>query len=89
MSIDRTPRYAPKSVMTVRGVLPVSRYIAHSPGSHPGSPIRNELTALEMKTEAGSRWFGCERAYIDGSLEMVIVGIDDRNQIMMQWKKVP
>ena len=32
----------------------------HMPYSHPQSPIKNELTAVEVVTAAGSRWFGEE-----------------------------
>ena len=88
-------RYAPTRVLMLRGkggvYQPVVQYIAHPPGGHPaGSPIRKDMTALEMKTPAGSSWQGCERAYINAELRMVCVFKDLRDEVILKtWGKVP
>lgn len=85
--LDLTPRYAPKSVITAEAMklYPVTRYIAHPPNTHPQSPIVNSMTALECQTAHGSRWFGCERAYINSELRMVVVGTNPRDEVRMKW----
>lgn len=88
MMTDRTPRYTPETVMTLKGIRPVVRAIAHPPGSHPASPIKNEMTAVELVTEAGSRWYGCERAWINSDLRMVVQGCDSRDEARMSWSPV-
>jgi hypothetical protein len=86
--IDRTPRYAPERVIIASrmALLPVLSYIAHPAGAHPEKcPIKSDMIALECKTEAGSRWFGCERAYINSELRMVTVGFDSRDEVRSKW----
>lgn len=73
-----TLKYAPTKVFQyVNGKgfcqLTVAQYIAHPPGTHKDSPIRNEFWALEMKTSNGSSWQGFENApRINSELRMVI-----------------
>lgn len=95
---DLTPRYAPDRVLVFVGSagqhramdLPVLRYIAHPAGHHPkGCPLIAECTALELQTEFGSRWYGCERAYINSELRMVVVGTNPRDEVRMGWEVVP
>lgn len=88
--IDRIERYAPETVMTVRGGMrPVLRWIAHPPGERAGCPIAPEWTALECVTDAGSRWYGCERAWIGSDLRMHVVGFPERDEVRRKWAIVP
>jgi hypothetical protein len=87
---DLTPRYAPTEVMIVSGkrfgMAPVIGAIAHPPMAHPkGCPLIQECCALELQTEFGSRWFGCERAYINSELRMVVIGTPSRDEVRMKW----
>lgn len=86
--LDMTPRYAPDRVIIARvmKLCPVTQYIAHAPGTHDASPINNTMTALELKTDHGSRWFGCEKAYINSELRMVVIGTNPRDEVRMKWK---
>jgi hypothetical protein len=93
MAHDTTPRYAPSEFLTVNvqrdgwTVSPVAEYVVHPPGTHPKSPISNDKIALECKlTPTGVRWFGCDRAYINSELRMVVVGFDDRDGIRRRWE---
>ena len=88
---DQTPRYAPETIWITTGLgfreLPVTRYIAHNPGNHPkGCPIKAELTALELQTWAGSRWFGFEKCWINSELKMIVQGFSSRDEVRMKWK---
>ncbi len=88
-AIDRTPRYAPERVIIASRMklFPVLSYIAHPANAHPEKcPIKPDMIALECKTEAGSRWFGCERAYINSELRMVTVGFDSRDEVRSKWE---
>lgn len=91
---DREPRYAPQSVIVIsggRGVAyraAVDRYLFHPAGSHKG-PIRPDVPALELQTAAGSRWYGCLRAYINAELRMVVIGCSSRDEVRRAWKVVP
>lgn len=88
--IDMTPRYAPTTVFIVNGEdivhLPVIQSIAHPPGNHPENcPISKSMTVLELKTAHGSRWYGCDHAYINSELRMVVVGTNKRDEVRMKW----
>jgi hypothetical protein len=85
--LDMTPRYTPDRVIVPKAMklCPVTNAISHPPGTHPRSPIKNDMTALELVTTRGSRWFGCERAYINSELRMVIVGTNTRDEVRMKW----
>lgn len=88
--IDMTPRYAPDKVLVLGyGMLPVRQYLVHPAGTHPHSPIRNDMKALELRTAAGSRWYGVEDAYINSELKAVVVGTNKRDEVRMGWKVVP
>lgn len=87
---DLTPRYAPETVLIVNGKaygdVPVTSYIVHPPGVRPkGCPIKPEYTVLELRTEFGSRWYGCKDAYINSELRMVIIGTSPRDEVRMKW----
>lgn len=88
--LDMTPRYAPETVFITSGNtfgnLPVIRYIVHPANTHPKSPIKNDMVALECVTSDGSRWFGVESAYINSELKMVVVGTNKRDEVRMKWK---
>lgn len=87
--MDRTPRYAPNTVIVARGcsawTCPVIEHVAHPPGTHPASCINDDMTALEMKTAEGSRWYGFERVYINSELRMVVVGFSARDEVRRNW----
>lgn len=67
MAIERT---SPDYVICRGELVPVLRVIAHPPGTHPSSPIVNDVTAIETVTPNGSRWHGTRRAWIGGDLRM-------------------
>jgi hypothetical protein len=88
--LDMTPRYAPTKILFFRKgkaiFAPVIQAISHPPGNHPADcPIKTTMTALELRTEYGSRWFGCERAYINSELRMVVEGTNKLDEIRMKW----
>ena len=89
---DLTPRYAPAQVMTVlHGMQPVVSYRFHPMGQHPEqSPIRSDMGVLRLVTVTGdSRWYGCQRAYINSELRMVVIGTDVRDKVRREWPVVP
>jgi len=68
-------RYVPDRIMTLKGVQPVNGSIAYPVGMHPqGCPIVKTMAAVEIQTPGGSRWIGCQHAYIDSTLRMAVVG---------------
>ena len=88
--LDMTPRYAPESTIVHRAgkflSLPVQKYVVYPPGTHPaGCPLVKDITALELRTAAGSRWFGCASAHINSELRMVVVGTPARDEVRMKW----
>jgi hypothetical protein len=75
--------------MTLKGVRPVIGVAAHPPLLHPnGCPIFKGLTAVEVKTDGCSRWYGVEKAYIDATLQMVVEGFDEGFEEMAKWPLV-
>ena len=87
--ISMVPRYAPTEVMLARaGIQPVISFVVHPPNSHK-SAIRSDMTALELITPYGSRWYGVEHAYINSQLRMVVVGTNRKDEVRMRWKVVP
>src|SRR6267142_5565881 len=86
---DMTPRYAPNEVIVrVRGGFakrPVLRWVVHAAGTHPNSPIRNDMMALECVTDSASAWYGVQNAYINSELRMVVVGTNTRDGVRMRW----
>ena len=87
--MDMLPRYAPSYVnASGRGYFPVNEYVFHSAG-HSIKTIRKDAACVELKTKAGSRFFGCESAYINSELRMVVIGCDRLDQVRMSWPVVP
>ncbi len=83
---DTTPRYAPETVLVLdHGYTPVLGYTGHPPGTHDASPIRNEYTALEIRTCHGSQWWGFDRVWINSELRMVVQGFDSRDEVRASW----
>src|SRR5206468_12138826 len=87
---DETPRYAPDKVMVVNGsrhgYAPVVAYRAHPPNAHPiGCPLVSDCTALELITASGSRWYGCDRAWINSELRMAVQGFPARFEEIATW----
>jgi hypothetical protein len=92
--IDQTPRYTPNKVVVVAGrggvLATVTGVRAYPPGTHPeGCPLIEGCTAVELRTEYGSRWYGCGSAYINAELRMVIIGTHRRDEVRMGWERVP
>jgi len=68
-------KYMPETVISAGERVPVLSYHVYPPGQAPkGIPTHRNLAVVECRTKRGSRWYGCERAYIDSTLRMVIVG---------------
>lgn len=86
--LDMTPRYAPDQVITVRAMrlVPVTSYRVHPAGSHNASPINNDMIAVELVTDYGSRWYGCERAHINSELRLVVIGFPSRDEVRRAWE---
>ena len=85
--MSETTKFAPERVMTLRGILPVSGWRSYPPGQHPAlCPIVGDLTALEVCTAAGSRWYGVKRAWIGSDLRMRVQGFNPRFEGMMAWE---
>ena len=89
---DMITRYAPESVRIVSpklpshsAVVPVKRHIVHQPQNHTGSPIRDDMTALECVTDYGSRWYGIDKGWINSELRMVIQGTNKKDTARMNW----
>ncbi len=88
--------YAPKSILTVRPKpieAPVIRSLAYPDGAIPADiPIRKDagLSAVVLISEYGRRSYGCQRAYINSELRMVMV-FDEmpRCEVMRKWPQVP
>ena len=93
---DVTPRYAPDRVVVLDRVrdraytAPVDRAIFHPIGAHPDKcPIRSDVGVLQLVTAHGSRWYGCDRAYINSELRMIVIGCDSRDEVRAKWTIVP
>jgi hypothetical protein len=87
---DTKHRYAPSTVVCgMRVDVHVQQYKYHPPGTHAHSPIVDTTGALELVTELGSRWYGCDRAYINAELRMVVIGFDARDEVRAKWTVVP
>jgi len=83
---DTMPRYAPEKVMTLKGMQPVIGARTYPPNTHPTSPIKDEFTALELITPVGSRWYGCDSAYINSELRIIVIGFDSRDEVRSKWE---
>ena len=64
---------------------PVIRVVTHPPGTHPKSPIVNELTAVEMVTPIRSRWHGTVKAWIGSDLRMHML-INPKDEVLRNWE---
>lgn len=63
--------------------------VAHPPGSH-GGPIRSDVTAVEIVTSHGTRWYGFKRAWITSSLKMAVELLpgQERDEVVARWKSL-
>jgi hypothetical protein len=87
---DKSHRYVPAIVVTFRGSAPATGFRYYPPGQHPvNSPIVKDIGLVEVQSPVGSRWYGCDRAYINSELRMVMVGHNSRDEVRARWKKVP
>ena len=87
ITFDTTPRYAPDVVMTIKGRSQVTGSRFCPAGTHPDKcPIRADWPALELRTIHGSRWYGCQKAYINSELRMVVVGFPAGFEEMAAWE---
>lgn len=83
-------KYCPKKVMTIVGERIVVSVIAHPKNNHPKDcPIVLDRVAIELITSEGSRWYGCERAYINSELRVIVEGFNPNNEEMANWQTVP
>jgi hypothetical protein len=87
-TLDMTPRYLPEVLGSVGGPGKVYKAMAFPPGEHPPAcPLIPECTAVCAWLDNGRlRWFGCEKAYIDSHLRMVVVGTNPLDEIRMKWE---
>jgi hypothetical protein len=87
--IDRVPRYAPRKVVCKMTMVAVLSYHVYPVGQHPeGCPLTEDCVALELRTARGSRWYGCENAWINSKLRMVVVGFSANDEVRRTWKPV-
>jgi hypothetical protein len=88
IEIDRIPRYAPSEIICKGIKVPVLSYHVWPVGQHPeGCVLIEDCVALELRTVYGSRWFGCENAWINSELRMVVVGFPARDEVRRTWKE--
>jgi len=83
---DVIPRYVPSQIICKMVLVPVTSVVFHPNGSD-DSPLIKGIPCIEVRTERGSRWFGCDHAYINSELRMVVVGHDSRDEVRNSWKK--
>lgn len=84
------PRLIPRKLMSsrTRFIRPVARMMVHPPRSHPGSPIRDDLTAVEVLLDDGTvRWFGTTKAWITSGLRMAML-VNPRDEVLSRWTRV-
>lgn len=92
MFSDMNPRYAPDKVLTLEnGLQPVVRASYYPVGQHPtGCPIVASMGVLALTASNGQiRYFGCDHAYINSELRMVVIGCDPRDEVRVKWAVVP
>jgi len=96
---DHSHRYAPTRVVVnyrdnteshnpAFAWAEVQGYIVYPPNQHGASPIDNEITAVKAITPLGVRWYGCERAYINAELKLVVVGHNSDDEVRRRWPVV-
>lgn len=86
---DMIPRYTPSTVyMFVSGVpmcVPVIGATFH-PTAPEGSCIRKGTPCIELKTKYHSRFYGCQKGWINSELRMVVQGFNARFEEMAKWE---
>jgi hypothetical protein len=73
--------------MTTEGNLPVLQAAFYPMGTRRPNhcPIVKNTGVLELKTAKQSRFYGCDNAYINSELRMVVVGCNDKDEVRMKW----
>ena len=62
---------APGDIILVNGAYTqVTQVVSYPPGKMHTGPVREDLTAVEIKTAHGSRWLGCKEAHIGSDLRL-------------------
>lgn len=77
-------KWTPEVIICCCRRVIVNSVVSHPPGTHPDSPIKKDMTAVELRTVMCSRWFGCDKAYIDSHLRMRVVGLG-ASEIYNSW----
>lgn len=68
-------RVMPDSVVTLRGIRPVTGWTIYAPGYAPkGAPVAGDMTTVRADTDAGPRWFGFVEAFIGSDLRVHVAG---------------
>lgn len=90
MQLDTTPRYVPAATVCRAQKVPVIASSIHPAGQHPPEcPLHKDTAALELKTPAGSRWYGVSDGWINSELRMVVQGFPAAFEEMAAWERVP
>lgn len=93
VEMDRVPRFVPTCVFMPykKGVVRcgVSSSSFHPAGAHAFQGMRKDIGVLAVHTALGARHYGVEKAYINSTLRMVVVGFPKAFEEMAKWKKVP
>jgi hypothetical protein len=77
------PDYVRTAANTVEWV---SFVFIHPPNTHPPeSPIKRELTAVQVVTDSATRWYGFEEAWIGSDLRVHVKGFDPRFEEVAAW----
>lgn len=76
----RNGQYVPQAPVTSIRIYPQGEAPKHS-------PIRRDLTTIEIRTDIGSRWFGAKRAWITDGLRVAIELCDgaERDEVLAKW----
>lgn len=84
---DTTPRYTPDTILTANGIFTVLQRVFHPPGKHPSeSPIKSEVGCVALTTIGGTRWYGCDKGWINSELRMVVSGFPAKFEEMSNWE---
>lgn len=78
-------KLVPEVIICDGAYVPVRKVIAHPPTTDRKAPIVAELTAVEVITDRGSRWFGTTRAWIGADLRMHML-VNPRNEVLRGWE---
>jgi len=64
----------------------VTNVVIHPPGTHSSSPIRNDMSAVEVYLADGSRrWYGTEKAWITSRLT-IAMQINPKDEVLSKWE---